>query len=69
MVKTDNQRRGGERVRMIDMHAHFFCIEKEALVTEELKLRRADGCARFLAAGRRRNGKRQNGCAKEKRSV
>lgn len=51
MVKTDNQRRGGERVRMIDMHAHFFCIEKEALVTEELKLRRADGLRTFFSCG------------------
>lgn len=51
MVKTDNQRRGGERVRMIDMHAHFFCIEKEASVTEELSLRRADGLRTFFSCG------------------
>lgn len=51
MVKTDNKKRGGERVRMVDMHAHFFCIEREASVRQELKLRCADGLRTFFSCG------------------
>ena len=51
MVETKNQVKEGEGVRMIDMHAHFFCIEREESVTEELRLRRADGLRTFFSCG------------------
>lgn len=51
MAETKNQVKEGEGVRMIDMHAHFFCIEREASVTEELRLRRADGLRTFFSCG------------------
>lgn len=51
MAETKNQVKEGEGVRMIDMHAHFFCIEKEESVAEELRLRRADGLRTFFSCG------------------
>lgn len=51
MAETKNQVKEGEWVRMIDMHAHFFCIEREESVTEELRLRRADGLRTFFSCG------------------
>ncbi len=51
MAETKNQVKEGEGVSMIDMHAHFFCIEREASVTEELRLRRADGLRTFFSCG------------------
>lgn len=51
MAETKNQVKEGEGVRMIDMHAHFFCIERETSVTEELRLRRADGLRTFFSCG------------------
>lgn len=51
MAETKNQVKEGEGVRMIDMHAHFFCIEKEESVAEELRLRRADSMRTFFSCG------------------
>lgn len=51
MAETKNQVKEGEGVRMIDMHAHFFCIEREESVAEELRLRLADGLRTFISCG------------------
>lgn len=39
------------RVRMIDMHAHFFCINDEQSVSDELAVRREAGLRTFFSCG------------------
>ncbi|WP_283683131.1 TatD family hydrolase [Parablautia sp. Marseille-Q6255] len=51
MTEGKEQRERKEGVRMLDMHAHFCCVEKEQSMTEELQLRKEAGLRTFFSCG------------------